>query len=147
MKAISAGARYFSIVFAAGFAFGTVRTLLVVPRLGEVAAVTIEAPLMLGVSWIVAKLCICHLAVPNHGLTRIMMGATAFFLLMLAEAVIGMALFGRPLFTSLTTAAGMTGLASPFAFPAVAEIGDGTRLVVSTGSSERNRAFASENTA
>lgn len=37
-KALAAGVRYFLAVFAIGFALGTPRTLVVVPRVGEAAA-------------------------------------------------------------------------------------------------------------
>lgn len=45
------GARYFAIVFAIGFVLGTIRTLMVVPVIGEVWAVCAEVPLMLFFSW------------------------------------------------------------------------------------------------
>ena len=46
-----AGCLYALIVFVVGFVFGAVRVLLIAPRLGETAAVSIEAPFMLAASW------------------------------------------------------------------------------------------------
>lgn len=50
---------YFGGVFGAGFVFGVVRTLFVLPRVGETTAELFEAPLMLVVivvaAWILAK--------------------------------------------------------------------------------------------
>ena len=45
---------YVAAVFAAAFAMGTSRILVLVPRLGELAAVTLEVPVVLGLSWLVA---------------------------------------------------------------------------------------------
>jgi len=48
--ATAAGALYALIVFLIGFIFGTVRVLLLAPRLGEIAAVVLETPVMLAAS-------------------------------------------------------------------------------------------------
>ena len=41
-RALTAGLAYFVLVFALAFAMGVLRVLVLVPRLGEVAAVLIE---------------------------------------------------------------------------------------------------------
>ena len=46
-----AGAAYFLAVFAAGFLLAPIRQFVLVPRIGEVAAVLLEAPLMLAAIW------------------------------------------------------------------------------------------------
>ena len=46
---LKAGASYFAVVFAAGFALGVVRVLWALPRYGERTAELMEAPLMLAV--------------------------------------------------------------------------------------------------
>ena len=48
-SSLLAAASYFLLVFLAGFGLGVVRTLWVVPALGERWAELIEIPLMLGV--------------------------------------------------------------------------------------------------
>jgi len=47
---VSAGCVYALVVFMFGFAFGAVRILLVVPRLGETVAALLELPFILLVS-------------------------------------------------------------------------------------------------
>lgn len=61
---VRAGTLYALTVFLIGFIFGTIRVLLVVPRLGETAAVILEAPVMLGASWFVCRWCVGRLVVP-----------------------------------------------------------------------------------
>jgi hypothetical protein len=46
MGVLRAGASYFAIVFVIAFALGTVRTLLLEPRLGETVAVACEIPFL-----------------------------------------------------------------------------------------------------
>lgn len=53
MTAIRLGALYAGAVFLAGFALGTLRTLVIAPRAGDLIAVLIELPIILGVSWVV----------------------------------------------------------------------------------------------
>ena len=40
--ALKAGLAYFALVFGAGFLLGAIRTTALAPRLGDVAAVTLE---------------------------------------------------------------------------------------------------------
>ncbi|MEZ5331787.1 MAG: hypothetical protein R2991_06985 [Thermoanaerobaculia bacterium] len=49
------GLAYSAIVFAVGFALGTVRTLWLVPRLGQRWAELAEMPVMVGASWLAAQ--------------------------------------------------------------------------------------------
>jgi hypothetical protein len=42
---LKAGAEYFAAVFAAGFLMGTIRTIAIAPRIGELYAVVAEAAL------------------------------------------------------------------------------------------------------
>jgi len=49
-RAVEAGVIYALIVFLCGFALGALRVLLIVPRIGETAAVSLEAPLILTAS-------------------------------------------------------------------------------------------------
>lgn len=93
--AVAAGVAYFGIVFAAGFALGTLRVLVVAPRLGELGAVLLELPLMLTISWAACGWLLARFGVPprrRHGLA---MGTIAFALLMLGELFVSLALFGR----------------------------------------------------
>lgn len=53
LPAIRLGALYALAVFAAGFVLGAVRTLLIAPRTGDLTAVLIELPIILGVSWVI----------------------------------------------------------------------------------------------
>lgn len=107
--AAKAGTAYFGLVFVIAFMFGIIRTVLLVPRLGEVAAVVVEAPLVLAVSWWVCGLVIRRLAVPARWQLRLVMGGLAFALLMIAELAVSMLLFGR------SAAAHWSGFAAPAA--------------------------------
>lgn len=55
MKMLKIGGLYFAVVFAVGFLLGTIRVLLVVPRLGARMSELIEAPFMLAVSLVAAR--------------------------------------------------------------------------------------------
>ena len=63
LRATEAGALYAIIVFVIGFNLGTMRLLLLVPRLGETTAVIFEAPIMLAASWFVCRWCVDRLDV------------------------------------------------------------------------------------
>jgi hypothetical protein len=99
-RATKAGALYAIIVFVIGFILGTIRVLLVVPRLGETTAVIIEAPIMLAASWFVCRWCVDRLNVRRTVTTRSLMGLIAFLVLMSAEIGLG-AVLGRSLLNQL----------------------------------------------
>jgi hypothetical protein len=107
--AIRAGLLYFLGTFAIGFALGTVRTLLLVPRFGAFAAVAMEVPLMLLASWWVCGVVLRRWPVPPARLLRLTMGAWAFLLLMGAELALAVWGFGQ------SSAAYWAGFAAPAA--------------------------------
>ena len=63
-RTLAAAAAYFALVFSAAFVMGVVRNLVVAPRTGEVAAVLIETPLILAVSWFAAGWSIRRFRIP-----------------------------------------------------------------------------------
>ena len=112
---------YVATVFAAAFVLGALRVMLVAPRLGELAAVTLEVPMVLGLSWLVAGRVLRRWPLPRTG-QRLAMGGLAFALLMLAEAGLGITLFGRTLsgiMAAITTLPGLVGLAGQIGFALV----------------------------
>ena len=120
--ALKAGAAYFAVVFAAGFGLGVIRTLFVIPRVGETAAVLIEAPVMLAISWLVARRLVRAFAVPDPAGARLLMGAVALVLTLAAEAGLSVLLFGRTLdqhFESYLTGAGALGLIAQIGFAVI----------------------------
>jgi hypothetical protein len=100
LRATEAGAFYAVIVFLIGFILGSIRVLLVVPRLGEMIAVIIEAPLILAASWFVCRWCVDRLDVAATVPARSLMGLVAFLVLMSAEIGLG-AVLGRSLVDQL----------------------------------------------
>ncbi len=94
-RAINAGLLYFIAVFAIGFALGTLRVLVVIPRIGELPAVLLELPVMLALAWPICGALIRRCAVPSCVAPRLAMGAVAFAVLMMAELAMAVWLFGR----------------------------------------------------
>ena len=92
MQALKAGALYFALAFGAGFALGTLRVLVLVPRLGARTAELVEAPVMLAVTILAARWTVRRLAVPPAWTRRLGMGCIALGLLLAAEftAVLGL---------------------------------------------------------
>lgn len=119
-NALAAGAIYFAVVFAAGFVLGVLRTLFVAPTLGPMGAVGLELPVILAVSWFACARILQRR--PLQGGEAVVMGASAFALLMGAEAAVSMSLGGRSLAQHLTLyaeAPHLLGLAGQLAFACI----------------------------
>ncbi len=85
MRNLKAGVLYFALVFGAGFVLGTVRTLLVVPRVGTRMAELLETPIMFVVTIAAARFVVRRLAVPPTCSSRLGMGGIGLGLLVLTE--------------------------------------------------------------
>ena len=112
MRNVRAAMLYFLTVFAAGFLLGPIRVLLLEPWLGPLAAVLCEAPVMIAAMFLAARWAVRRHDVPN-GEDRIVMGAFAFGLLILAEFSGSVLLRGDPpaaYLQHLTTPAGLVSL-------------------------------------
>jgi hypothetical protein len=108
---------YTAVTFAGGFALGVVRVTWLAPWVGDLAAVAMELPLMLALSWWVAGRVLRHWTVPP-GAARLAMGAMAFAALMAFEAATTLA-FGASLaafLANLATPHGALGLAGQIGF-------------------------------
>lgn len=119
---IGAGTAYVAIVFLIAFALGTVRVLLVAPRLGPTVAVLLETPLILAVSWWASAWCVRTFRVPPMVAPRLAMGGSAFVLLMLLELGLSVLIFDqtwRGYLASFQSPAGVIGLAAQLTFALV----------------------------
>jgi len=96
-SALKAGFGYFAAVFAAGFLLGVARTLLIAPLTGDLAAVALELPLILTVSWVACGWAIRRHDVKSESGDRLVMGLTSFVLLMVAELAVSTLVAGRSL--------------------------------------------------
>ena len=85
MRTLKASALYFATVFGAGFALGTVRVLLVVPRVGERTAELMEAPVMVAVSCLAARWIVRRFAPPPAPSQRLAVGLIALALMLAFE--------------------------------------------------------------
>jgi hypothetical protein len=97
VKVARAGVVYFAVVFAAGFALGVIRTLLVVPRVGARAAELGEIPVMLVVSYLAARWVIRRRKVSPAASARLTMGLLALCLLVAAELALTLPVRGQTL--------------------------------------------------
>ena len=118
MRILLTGIAYAAAVFSAGFMLGVLRTLVLVPLLGELAAVLVELPVILTIAWLICtRIMRRWLLSPNAAAAA--MGAIAFLLLMLAEAGLSTLLAGRSLAEHLALYAQLAhqvGLAGQLAF-------------------------------
>ena len=85
MHTIEAGVLYFALLFAAGFVFGAIRTLWVVPFAGVMTAELLETATMLVVTILVVRWIVRHLAAPAAASARLGIGCIALVLLLIAE--------------------------------------------------------------
>jgi len=117
--AIRAGLAYAALVFAAGFVLGALRTLAIAPAAGELAAVALELPLILGLSWLACGAVLRRIAVAPQAGPRLGMGTAALAALLAAEVALSALAFGRGLAewaASLARPAGALGLAGQGVF-------------------------------
>ena len=118
MGLVRTAAIYWAVVFAAGFVFGTVRVLWGAAALGEGLYQAIEIPFMLVLGWVVARRLVRRGWIAGEG-AALKIGALAFALLMVAEAALGLTLFGETLphwLASLTHPPRLWGLISQILF-------------------------------
>jgi hypothetical protein len=117
---IKAGLLYFAAVFAVAFLMGVLRVTVIAPRVGELGAVALEVPLILGLSWFVAGRLLQRWPLDLPG--RIAMGGFAFVVLMLAEFALATFLFGQTTadyLAAFAKPAGGLGLAGQIAFAVI----------------------------
>jgi hypothetical protein len=115
--ALIAATVYFLALFALGFALGTIRVLVVEPRLGALAATALEIPFMLMAAYFICRWVVRRWRVPSAPSLRWIMVPWFLTLLFLFESLLGTVIFGRTLFeqwTSLTATAGLIGLSAQF---------------------------------
>lgn len=93
IRLLKPAAIYFAVVFAAGFLLGTIRILLIVPRIGVRAAELIETPVMLLVSAFVARWILRQFPNIRGSADSLAVGLIAVVLLLAAELAVGIFLF------------------------------------------------------
>ncbi|AOG01257.1 putative membrane protein [Blastomonas sp. RAC04] len=115
--AIRAGLRYGAEAFALGFALALVRIPLLVPAIGEFAAVLCEIPVMLAAMLLRARAIIRRSSI-DTARQRIAMGLTGFALLMVCEWGLALVLGqgSQGWLASLATLPGAIGLAGQLIF-------------------------------
>ena len=95
MRLLKPALFYFALVFSTGFVLGTIRVLLVAPRIGDQTAQLCEMPQMLVAIVIAARRVNGQLP---HGFgpsSRIVIGFIAFGMMLTAEIAVGMTLRGQ----------------------------------------------------
>lgn len=118
-KILKPGFLYFLGIFALGFVLGTVRTLVLVPRIGALYGVLLEIPIMLSVSWFFSRRLILRYSVQTDRKSLLAFGLWAFFLLISTETVFALSVFGQSpaeYLAGLQTLPGALGLSAQFLF-------------------------------
>ena len=114
---------YYAVVFTTAFVLGVTRTVLVAPVMGMTAAVWLEVPIVLVVSWAVTRRLLHQRAfmLPQ----RLIMGATAFSATMISEIVFAHILRDQSVVQwadEVVSPLGLVGLAAQVAFAAMPAI-------------------------
>jgi len=94
MKCLTSSAAYFGMVFGAGFVFGTVRVMWLVPMVGVRVAELAELPLMLAVIVVAARSVNRRFLTGRDRYSRLIVGVLALVLLLLAELILGVMFLG-----------------------------------------------------
>lgn len=87
---MEAGFIYFLCIFALGFILGTLRTLVLIPRIGTTSAVFLEIPVMLAASWFFWRRVKKRFRISSELKYIILSGASAFAWLMSAEILLSL---------------------------------------------------------
>ncbi len=96
IAAVKAGISYFGMVFGAGFVFGFIRVLWVVPRVGTMWAELMETPLMLVVIVLAARWTVKRFELSSRA-ALVTVGVLALGLLLFAELTLVLGLRGMSL--------------------------------------------------
>jgi hypothetical protein len=132
-RPLVAGTVYFLLLFALGFVLGTLRVLVVAPRLGEVWATLMEVPVMLLAAYAICGWAMRYWQVPPAIPVRLGIALWFMMLLLVFETILGVTLFERSLAelaATLTSPAGLLGLAAQGVaalFPLILERGENQR--------------------
>ena len=114
-----AGFFYCAAVFGLGFILGTIRVLVLIPKLGELPSTLIELPVILSAAWFICSRVTARFQVPQEWPVRLSMGVLAFALLMAAELALSVWLFGNTVtehFEKYQSLASIIGLAGQGVF-------------------------------
>ncbi len=103
-------------VFAVAFVLGALRVTLVAPQIGPLAAVAVELPLVLALSWLVAGRVLSRWPLPPA--QRPGMAISSFLILMLLELATALGFGQTPgqFLTAMATPPGALGLAGQVGF-------------------------------
>jgi hypothetical protein len=96
-RAVAGGIVYAALVFAIAFAMGVTRTLVLAaaPGIPRLAAVLVEAPILIIASWFVCRFVARRLNVPARPTPRAIMGAAGFACVLAAEVALSVVAGGR----------------------------------------------------
>src|SRR5512147_192483 len=94
MQTLKPGIIYFLLVFGAGFILGTIRVLLIVPRVGHRTAELLELPLMLIATVLAAWWITRRFPEPRDSTARLLIGGIALGLMLAGELAVGIGLRG-----------------------------------------------------
>ncbi|MGL5362310.1 MAG: hypothetical protein ACRDBH_05485 [Bosea sp. (in: a-proteobacteria)] len=102
-------------LFGIGFLLAIPRELLLKPSLGEMGAVMVELPVVLGLSWHLARLLMRGSRFAWQLMPRLVTGAGALACLLMAEILLSVLALGQTwaaAFASIITPKGLAGLAA-----------------------------------
>jgi hypothetical protein len=106
---------YFAAVFGSGFILGTVRILLLVPRIGVRSAELLEIPLMIIISVFAARWAVRRAGIQNSRRDRLLMGSLALIFMMAAELAMTVLLRNESIVDAIANRDPVSGTAYLFA--------------------------------
>ena len=94
MRVAKSALLYFAIVFGAGFILGSIRVLVLEPRLGRLASTLCESPFLLGAIWFGARRVPTWLSIDPQIVNMLAMGFGALVLGLGADFIVGLTMRG-----------------------------------------------------